>query len=714
MSIASPQGSLLLVTADPLTQHVLCASLEQGGYCVTSLTEGGQALALITTQSFDLLLLDTALSEPDASTILAAIRTTYSAEVLPVLLLTTDHEHPALYTGLRLGANDYIPKSLMGLLAATRVGVYVAHKHTAVALQASEERYTLTAHGARDGLWDWNLVTNQLYFSPRWKAVLGYTEEHTDNTLDFWLARIHPEERALFEAALKRHLSGYTPHFEHEYRMLHQDGTYRWVLSRGLAARDATGKALYLAGSQTDITDRKEADVLTGLPNRMVFMDRLQGALEHLKRPPGCLFAVLLLNLDRFKMINENLGPVFGDQLLIAFTKRLEACLQTEGALSHLRASYTIARLGGDEFAILIEDIQDVNDAIHLANSLQQSLTTPFMLHRREVFTTASIGIAISTTSYNRPEEILRDADMAISDAKARGRGCHAVFDTTMHARAVASLQMETAMRRAVERQEFCVYYQPIVALTAGQIVGFEALARWYNPQRGLVPPDEFIPIAEDNGLIIPIGWAILRMACRQMAAWQAQFPTHLPLAVSVNLSAYQFRQHDLVHQIVRVLEDTRLAPHSLKLELTETALMDNPGLTATMLEQLRELGIQLSMDDFGTGYSSLSYLHRFPVQILKIDRSFISRLDIQGEKTVIVRTILSLAAALGMEVVAEGIETMQQLTTLQQLSCGYGQGYFFSKPLPAEVATALLASSLHWRHLFPLSAKRMDYALDQ
>lgn len=714
MSIASPQGSLLLVTEDPTTQQVLCASLTQGGYRITSVTEGKQALALMATNSFDLLLLDTALSAPGASALLSAIRTTHSAEVFPVLLLTTDHQHPTFDTGLRLGANDYIPKPFMERLATTRVGVYVAYKRTAAALQASEARYALTAQGVRDGLWNWNLVTNQLYYSPRWKAVLGYTEEHTDNTPDFWLSRIHPEERDLFDAAFHRHLSGDTPHFEHEYRMLHRDGIYRWVLSRGLAARDATGKALYVAGSQTDITDRKEADVLTGLPNRMVFMERLQNALERLKRPPSCLFAVLLLNLDRFKMINESLGPAFGDQLLIAFTKRLEACLQTDGAPSHFRTHYTIARLGGDEFAILIEDIQGVDDAIHLANRLQQSLTTPFLLHRREVFTTASIGIAVSTASYNRPEEILRDADTAMSGAKTRGRGCHTVFDTMMRARAVASLHMETAMRRAVERQEFCVYYQPIVSLTTGQIVGFESLARWYDPQRGLVPPDEFIPIAEDNGLIIPIGWAILRMACQQMAAWQAQFSTHRQLAVSVNLSAHQFRQHDLVPQIVRVLEETRLAPHNLKLELTETALMDNPSLTARMLEQLRDLGIQLSLDDFGTGYSSLSYLHRFPVQILKIDRSFISRLDIPGEKIVIVRTILSLAAALGLEVVAEGIETMEQLTTLQQLSCGYGQGYFFSKPLPAEAATALLDPPPPWEPLSPLAIEIMDHVLDQ
>jgi diguanylate cyclase (GGDEF)-like protein/PAS domain S-box-containing protein len=567
------------------------------------------------------------------------------------------------------------------------------------ARRETEERYVLAVQGANDGIWDLNLKTSEVYFSPRWKSMLGYGETEIGNTLDEWFDRVHPDDLNWVKVRISTHLDGLTPHFENEHRMCHRDGTYRWMLSRGLAVRDESGLATRMAGSQTDITSRKQAesqllhdalhDTLTHLPNRTLLMDRLRHAIQLSKRTSSFLFAVLFLDLDRFKVINDSLGHMIGDQLLMAIAQRLAACL---------RPCDTVARLGGDEFVILLEDIHDVNRVTAVANRIQQTLTQPFTLEGHEVFTTASIGIALSQVGYELPEDVLRDADIAMYRAKAQGRACYEIFNPKMYVRAVALLQIETDLRRAIDRQEFELCYQPIVSLKTYRISGFEALLRWRHSSRGLVSPAEFIPIAEETGLIIPIGWWVLREACCQMRAWQVQFPT-APLTISVNLSGKQFTPH-LTEQISLLLKETGLDAHSLKLEITESVLMENTELAAAMLEQLRDLGIQLSMDDFGTGYSSLSYLHRFPIDTLKIDRSFINKIDTDGEQLAIVRTIITLAWNLGMDVIAEGIETSRQLAQLRALQCDYGQGYFFSKPLDRQGVTQLMTAEPKWQFL--------------
>jgi diguanylate cyclase (GGDEF)-like protein/PAS domain S-box-containing protein len=445
---------------------------------------------------------------------------------------------------------------------------------------------------------------------------------------------------------------------------------------------------------QQEIGDRQRAeeqlihtafhDALTDLPNRALFMDRLGHAIERAKRHEDYLFAVLFLDLDRFKVVNDSLGHMVGDQLLMAIANRIKACL---------RSADTLARLGGDEFTILLEDIRDVSDAKHVANRIQEELKLPFNLSGNEVFTTASIGIALSAAGYDRPEQLLRDADTAMYQAKAGGKARHEVFDIAMHAGAIALLQLETDLRRAIERQEFRVHYQPIVSLKSGRINGFEALVRWQHPDRGLVSPIEFIPVAEETGLIVAIGLWVLREACRQMHEWQVQFPANPPLTISVNISGKQFLQPDLSEQIKQILQETNLDPRSLKLEITESAIVENAESAAIMLSQLRSVGIQLYMDDFGTGYSSLSYLHRFPMDTLKIDRSFVNRMGVDGENLEIVRAIVTLAHNLGMNVTAEGVETTEQLALLKALKCEYGQGYFFSKPVDSIQAEALIAA---------------------
>jgi diguanylate cyclase (GGDEF)-like protein/PAS domain S-box-containing protein len=591
----------------------------------------------------------------------------------------------------------------------------IERKQAEVALRESEERYELAVRGSNEGLWDWNIKADTIYLSPRWKAMLGHKDNEIGDSPDEWFNRVHPEDFERVSAAITAHLDGLTQHFEKEYRMLHRDGSYRWMLCRGLAVREKNGVAYRMAGSQTDISDRKIAeeqlfydafhDPLTGLPNRSLFMDRLSIAIARLRRQPEYQFAVLFLDLDRFKIVNDSLGHVVGDQLLSAIARRLELCL---------RSGDTVARLGGDEFVILLDEINDISDSTEIADRIQMELRAPFNLDGHQVVVTASIGITLGGISHSDrcywPGNLLRDADIALYQAKAMGKARYQVFNAPMHAHAVARLELENDLRLALEETQhlatgdrqhskhgakkpyFLLYYQPIVALTSGQITGFEALVRLFHPSRGMVSPVEFIPVAEETGLIIPLGAWVLREACEQMRVWQMQFPNQ-KLTISVNLSGKQFSQPDLKQRIEQILCETGLDGGSLKLEITESIVMENASAAKAMLQELKALDIHLSIDDFGTGYSSLSYLHSFPIDTLKIDRSFVSRMGANGENSEIVQAIVNLAHSLGMDAIAEGIETQTQLALLEGLQCEHGQGYFFSKPVDAIAAGALLAA---------------------
>jgi diguanylate cyclase (GGDEF)-like protein len=451
-----------------------------------------------------------------------------------------------------------------------------------------------------------------------------------------------------------------------------------------------------MVGWQTDITEGKVSDPLTGLPNRLLFADRLGRLIKHAKRRKDYWFAVLFLDLDGFKMINDSLGHLVGDQLLVGVASRLEKCLRATDTVARLGEGFIVARMGGDEFTVLLEDLKDPGDAKLAAERLMKSVTAPFMLGGREVFTSMSIGIALSNPSYEQAEDILRDADTAMYRAKSRGKARYEIFDADMRASVVARLQLEMDLRRALEHGEFHNVYQPIVSLAAGEIVGFEALLRWQHPTRGQLGPEEFIMVAEETGLIRDLGWWNLREACRQMTEWRADYNAYSQLTMSVNLSPKQFLQTNLVEDIGSLLRELKLPPQSLKLELTESTVMGDPSAAVEMLQQIKSLGISLAIDDFGTGYSSLSYLHRFPLDTLKIDRSFISSIG-TGEDTEIARTIFPMALNLHLDVVAEGIETIEQLVLLKKLQCKYGQGYYFSKPLSAEEAGSLLAEQPTW-----------------
>ena len=524
-------------------------------------------------------------------------------------------------------------------------------------------------------------------------AILGYTEKEL--LLRDFLSVTHPDDLPTALSNIGQLLKGKVQASQMEKRYIHKAGHEVWVHWSVSLVRDHYSKSVHLIFQIQDITDRKLAeqqlhhdafhDALTGLPNRALFMDHLKLAIARSRRNTSTRFAVLYLDLDRFKVINDSLGHTIGDQLLVGIADRLK---------KNLRPGDTVARLGGDEFTVLVEDIADDTEAVQVAERVQKELSVPFTLSGREVFTTVSMGIAPSATGYERAEDILRDADTAMYRAKSMGKARYEIFDKAMHARAINLLQMETDMRRALERDEFILHYQPIVALDNFRLRGFEALVRWQHPERGFISPMDFIPVAEETGMIVQLGEWVMREACAQMNRWQKMFPLDHPLFVTVNLSSKQFTQATLISTFAMILKETGVKPQSVKLEITESVVMENVDTATDMLRQLRSLGVKLAIDDFGTGYSSLSYLHRFPIDTLKIDRSFVTRMSENNENVEIVRTIVVLAQNLGMDVVAEGVETNEQLVILQKLGCENGQGYFFSKPVNADGAEKIIAET--------------------
>jgi diguanylate cyclase (GGDEF)-like protein/PAS domain S-box-containing protein len=565
-------------------------------------------------------------------------------------------------------------------------------KRAELALRASEERYALAARGANDGLWDWDVRTNRVFYSHRWKAMLGYGDEALGDTPAEWLDRVHPDDREQLETKLDAHFCQLISHFQHEYRILARDGNYRWMLARGVAVWDEHGRATRFAGSQTDSTDRKQAeqrllhqalhDGLTGLPNRMLFLDRLRHAMARNQRDKSRCFAVMFLDLDRFKVINDSLGHGAGDKLLETTARRIEGCV---------RPGDTVARLGGDEFTILVEDVDDLAVVHGISERVHAAVAEPLHLNDQVIFTTASIGYTVYNPGYESAGELIRDADTAMYHAKLAGKARTVQFDPAMHSAAMERLQIESALRWAVERHELQLHYQPIIDLESGRTEGFEALLRWRHPERGLLYPADFIAVAEDTGLIVPLGWWALREACRQLVEWWSSIPGTQALWVSVNMSARQLAQPNVAEMVLAILEETGLPPTALKIEITETTLIENSARVSELLGTLRTAGIKICMDDFGTGYSSLSYIQRLPIDVLKIDRSFVQSLQHGGERSEITQTIIALAHALGLQAVAEGTETRAQADRLQDLQCRYAQGWLFSKPVAAEQIAVLL-----------------------
>ena len=575
---------------------------------------------------------------------------------------------------------------------AARQSILRLHRDTVTALEAarqSEQRYALAAAGSNDGLWDWDIPNDALYCSDRWKLMIGLPADAEVSTFDQWLQRATEEDRAGLVQKLRAHLDGECAQFEHEYRIDDVRGGIRWVLCRGIAVRDEAGRPVRMAGSQTDISEQRRIrdslaqaarhDALTDLPNRTLFGELLQRAIAQGARSASHSYAVLFIDLDGFKLVNDSLGHIVGDRFLVALAQRLQA---------RLRPGDTLARLGGDEFAVLAENFGTPEDVCAIAERLQRALGAPLQVDNHELFGSASIGIVVGGTQYRSVDAILRDADIAMYRAKAAGRGAYELFDPAMHASAMRRLTVETELRHVIERKELTVFYQPIVQLPSTRISGFEALVRWIRTDGHIAPPSDFISVAEETGLIVPLTHQVLREACHQVAAWQQMFGS--PLQLSVNVSSKLFTREDFIEDVEDAINESGLLPRSLQLEITESVLINHSDVVDRNFEQLRRIGVGVHLDDFGTGYSSLSYLQRYPVDALKLDKSFVAKMG-TSDNDGVGGAIVKLARELGMGLIAEGVETAQHAEQLRRLDCPHAQGYLFSEPLTAGAVIPLL-----------------------
>lgn len=565
-------------------------------------------------------------------------------------------------------------------------------------LSQNEERYSLAMRASNDGLWDWNLKTNKIYYSDRWKEMLGFNDDEISDTPDEWLSRIHQEDHDRVRASIDAYLEGTTSNFEIEYRIRHFSGNYLWMMAKGLAIRTSSGRATRFAGSQTDVSERKSNeeqmiydalhDTLTSIPNRTLLLDRIRQSLVRRKRYPKTSFAIIFIDLDRFRLVNESLGHIHGDELLQLISARLKETIPIGD---------TVARLGGDEFSVLLQDIESVRDVEAIAKDIQNSFSKPFFLGDKEVFASASMGIAHSDNNYKTPEEILRDSELAMYRAKRGGKSQSIVFQPQFRQSSLSPIDLDTDLRRALDRDEMELHYQPIISMRDRTISGFEALLRWSHRSRGVISPNEFIPLAEETGLIYDLGQWVLGKACKQIAAWNKSKEKEDQLEISINLSSRQFSDPNLVEGIVENIEKSGFDAEFLKIEITESALMQNAQRSVSMLNQLKDLNIKVCVDDFGTGYSSLSYLHTFPIDTLKIDRSFVHDMSRNFRNMEIIRTIIMLAHNLKLDVIAEGVETGEQDAQLSALGCQFAQGFYFSRPLNSSDAALLIQQNHRW-----------------
>lgn len=655
------------------------------------------AFELTSQQEFDIVLLDFHL--PDSQGIETFKQAHEKMDKLPIVVMTgLDNDEVALDV-MSQGAQDYLIKGLYDESTLSRVIRYAIERNRIdLALKESEERYEIAVEGSNSGLWDWNLNKGEIYYSPSWKKLMGYAEDEVTSRIEEWFERIHPEDKEAFERNMERHIQGETEFFKCEYRILHKDKSTRWALVQGKCLRNGDGKATRIAGSQTDITARKKAeqrliynafhDDLTGLPSRSLFATELKRAFTRRERHTEENFAVIYLDLDRFKIVNDSMGHVLGDELLISAAKRLQSCV---------RKVDLVARIGGDEFAILFDPALNRDQAAEIAERIKNAFEKPFFLDGQKVFVSTSIGIAMSEFEFEGPDEMIRDADTAMYEAKRNGGKGYRFFDRSMHREVVLRMRSENELQNAIYERQFVLFYQPIIDLRTGKVVGVESLIRWKHPGQGMIYPLDFIPLAEETGLILPIGEWVVKEACSQIQLINKQLSKPENLFISANISFKQLLQSDFVGGIEKTLKETGLQSNLLGLEVTESGFMENPEYFMELITRIRALGIELHMDDFGTGYSSLSYLHRFKFDKLKIDRDFM--LDHgNGDRNIkILKSIIELCNDLEIATVSEGVEDAETLQFLRELKCQYAQGYYFSKPLPFNELMDLLKKNPTW-----------------
>jgi diguanylate cyclase (GGDEF)-like protein/PAS domain S-box-containing protein len=745
MNTSSPtfiQAKILIVDDMPDNLRVLSAALGDRGYQIRCAKSGAMALMGAKTAPPDLILLDIKMPDMNGYDVCQALKKDEQSQDIPVIFLSALDDVFDKVKAFEVGGVDYITKpfqveevlvrvqrqlalrsaqaeihqlnlALEGRVQArtaelitinTRLQSEMAERDRAEQqLQASEQRLESILNSLEEVVWSSALpapidlselkIPEVLYLNQAAEGIYGRRRTEFLGNPKLRLEIIHPEDLEQVKQVLPTLMTSGSLNLK--YRILRPNGDVRWLSDRSRLIHDNNGLPMRIDSIVSDITDHilVEAqlvhdalhDSLTGLSNRTLLMDRIGQALHHSKRRKNYLFAVLFIDLDRFKFVNDSLGHAIGDQLLIAISQLLK---------SSVRNTDTVARLGGDEFTILLDDLQHPDDASSFAERLLSHFAVPIQIEGHTVFTSASIGLAFNTPNYDQSADLLRDADIAMYFAKSLGKSRYAIFDQAMHTKALKLMHLESDLRLAVERGEFILHYQPIFCLQTRNLCGFEALLRWQHPDQGLISPLEFIPIAEETGLIVPIGEWVLQSACQQFHNWQTHIPQAAHLKLSVNLSSKQIESPNLLTKLDQILLETGMEGSSLKLEITESMLMDQGEATLALLSEIRARQILLSIDDFGTGYSSLSYLRRFPVNTLKVDRSFVGLMNLDNENFEIVRTIITLAHTLGMDVVAEGVETSEQLEQLKALGCAFGQGFFFSKPLPSDAAQTFILES--------------------
>lgn len=687
---------ILVVDDNEMNRELLVRRLSRRGFEMDTANGGIEALEKIEALPFDLVLLDINMPDLDGIAVLTKVRETKDQSDLPIIMVSARDASESIADAITQGANDYITKPVDFPVALARIHTQLDVQKTHQQLKESEERYALAFRGANDGLWDWDLKNGTVYYSDRWQEMLGYTPGEFADTPDAWLDLVHPEEVDRLKEALENHLLGQTDALEHEYRALHTDGTFRWLLTRGVASRGADGQAVRISGSQTDVTRSKVYDPITDIPNKFLFMDRLEWLLDKDRRQRLGRYAVFLIHIDRLEELRQTLGPVAGEEIIVNAAHRLIDSLRNEDRVSRMfeAEATTVSRHDEADFAVLAEGCRDESTAPKLAERLRAVISKPMQIGEENLVLTASMGIVAGAMEEGlEAPEVIAHAASALTRARRKGPGNFELFDKHMQQRAIQRLKMETDLRRAVADGELALHYQPIVKLDTGEIAGCEALARWRHPDRGNIPPTEFIPLAEESGLIDVIGDWVLEEACTQHQKWTDGRADKLDL--SVNFSLLQMQRDGVEDRVMAILDKTGMDPKHLKIEITESIFMEDMDRISHILSTLNNEGIGIAIDDFGTGYSSLAYLKRLPITHLKIDRSFVGDVSSDIAAQAIVQSTLLMAQSLGIEVVAEGIETVDQEALLKVLKAEYGQGYHFWRPISGDDFANLLKEPL-------------------
>ncbi|MFC1673586.1 putative bifunctional diguanylate cyclase/phosphodiesterase [Pseudomonadota bacterium] len=694
---AQPTDAHILVVDDnEMNRELLVRRLERIGHTLDTADGGHAALERISLCDYDLVLLDINMPDLDGLAVLEKVRETKGQVELPIIMVSARDESESIADAINKGANDYITKPIDFPVAAARIRTHLDVSRAHTRLKESEERYALAFRGANDGLWDWDLRSGKIFYSDRWADMLGIEADALSDDPEEWFDRAHPDELEGLKHAIEDHLLGLSDALEHEYRALHADGSFRWLLTRGVASRGEDGQAIRISGSQTDVTRSKAYDPITSIPNKVLFMDRLEWLLDRERRHRQGCFAVLLVKIDRLKELRQTLGPVAAEHILMETANRLNETLRADDTTANLKesSSITISRHDEAEFAVLLEGCRDETSTPKVAERLGIIVNRPLEVGGEHIVLTSSIGIVTSSADDDEDfsaNEIIAHAASALARARIKGGGHFELFDRHMQQRALSRLQLETDLRRAIASGQLSINYQPIVKLNTGKIAGCEALARWTHPVKGAISPVEFIPLAEECGLIDTIGEWVLEESCRQHQQWIKAGAE--PIELSVNFSLLQMQRDGVEDRVLEILERTGMDPKLLKIEITESIFMEDMDRINSILTKLNDKGIGIAIDDYGTGYSSLAYLNRLPITHLKIDQSFVGDVSTDIAAQAIVQSTLLMAQSMGIEVVAEGIETLDQEALLQVFKAEYGQGYHFWRPITGDQLSDVLTS---------------------